>query len=142
KSGKGFYQHRGKKPRVNALAQNLLRSLHDASRPHLDPALPPATRRHEARERMVLLMVNEAALALGEGLAADAGRIDLAMVLGTGWAPHRGGPLHYADTRGPAEVVAAPAELAGRYGPRFAPCAGLRTRADTGRLSIAVRNTE
>jgi 3-hydroxyacyl-CoA dehydrogenase/enoyl-CoA hydratase/3-hydroxybutyryl-CoA epimerase len=128
KSGKGFYQYRGKKPRVNALAQNLLRSLHDESRPRLDPALPPATRQHEARERMVLLMVNEAALALGEGLAADAGRIDLAMVLGTGWAPHRGGPLHYADTRSVADVVATLTELAARYGPRFEPCAALRAR--------------
>jgi 3-hydroxyacyl-CoA dehydrogenase/enoyl-CoA hydratase/3-hydroxybutyryl-CoA epimerase len=136
KSGKGFYVHRGRKPAVNALAQNLLRSVHDASRPGLDPALPPATRQREARERMVLLMVNEAALALSEGLAADAGRIDLAMVLGTGWAPHRGGPLHYADTRGLGDVVAALAALASRYGPRFEPCAELRTRAEVGRTFI------
>ena len=33
--------------------------------------------------------------------------IDLAMVLGTGWAPHRGGPLRYADERGLANVVEA-----------------------------------
>ena len=61
-------------------------------------------------------MVNEAALALAEGLAADAAHIDLAMVLGTGWAPHRGGPLHYADTRGVADVVRSLLELAVRYG--------------------------
>ena len=36
------------------------------------------------------------------------------MVLGTGWAPHRGGPLHYADRRGLAEVVAALTDLTTR----------------------------
>ena len=136
KSGKGFYLHRGKKLIVNALAQNLLQSTHDDAEPRLDPALPPATRRREARERMVLLMVNEAALALSEELAADASRIDLAMVLGTGWAPHRGGPLHYADTRGLADMAAALTDLAARYGKRFEPCAELRTRAETDRTFL------
>jgi 3-hydroxyacyl-CoA dehydrogenase/enoyl-CoA hydratase/3-hydroxybutyryl-CoA epimerase len=129
KTGKGFYIHRGKRLTVNTLAQNLLRSFHDGSQPRLDPALPPATRQREARERMVLLMVNEAARALAEGMAADADHIDLAMVLGTGWAPHRGGPLHYADARGRADVVAALNQLAARYGPRFEPCRALRDGA-------------
>ncbi len=137
KSGKGFYQHGGKKLKVNVLAQNLLRAGRDEAQPRLDPALPPTTRQREARERMVLLMVNEAALALSEGLAADANRIDLAMVLGTGWAPHRGGPLHYADTRGLADVVTALTDLTTRYGKRFEPCSELRTRAEGGRAFIA-----
>jgi 3-hydroxyacyl-CoA dehydrogenase / enoyl-CoA hydratase / 3-hydroxybutyryl-CoA epimerase len=136
KSGKGFYLYRGKKLKVNALAQNLLRSVHDPSLPRLDPALPPATRLREARERVVLLMVNEAALALAEGLAADAAHIDLAMVFGTGWAPHRGGPLHYADTRGIADVVRSLSELAARYGKRFEPCADLRTRVESSKMFV------
>ena len=41
------------------------------------------------------LMVEEARRCLEEGLAASAEEIDLAMILGTGWAPHRGGPLRY-----------------------------------------------
>jgi 3-hydroxyacyl-CoA dehydrogenase/enoyl-CoA hydratase/3-hydroxybutyryl-CoA epimerase len=122
KSGRGFYTHRGKSAKVNKLAQNLLRSEHAGV---MTSSLPAAARLHEARERMVLLMVNEAALALGEGLA-DAESIDLAMVFGTGWAPHRGGPLHYANTRGVGEVVQALTDLAARYGPRFEPCAELK----------------
>jgi 3-hydroxyacyl-CoA dehydrogenase/enoyl-CoA hydratase/3-hydroxybutyryl-CoA epimerase len=125
KSGKGFYRYGGKRPKVNVLAQNLLRSLHDDTQPHLDTALPPTTRLHEARERMVLLMVNEAALVQKEGLAADADQIDLAMVLGTGWAPHRGGPLRYANARGRAEVTVALTDLAKRYGERFVPDPGM-----------------
>jgi 3-hydroxyacyl-CoA dehydrogenase/enoyl-CoA hydratase/3-hydroxybutyryl-CoA epimerase len=77
-------------------------------------------------------MVNEAALCLSEGLAEDAETIDFAMVLGTGWAPHRGGPLRYAEQRGLREVVNMLAELARQVGPRFEPCAELRRRAESG----------
>ncbi len=130
KSGKGFYVYRGKrKAKVNALAQNLLRS---GAAMAADRALPPAVRLSEARQRMVLLMVNEAALALSEGLTADAESLDLAMILGTGWAPHRGGPLHYADDRGLSDVVRKLEELTARHGKRFEPCAELRRRAAAG----------
>jgi len=86
----------------------------------------------EARERMVCLMVNEAAACLAEGLAESADVIDLAMVLGTGWAPHRGGPLRYADDRGAPDVVKTLETLAKQIGPRFEPCAELRRRAESG----------
>jgi 3-hydroxyacyl-CoA dehydrogenase/enoyl-CoA hydratase/3-hydroxybutyryl-CoA epimerase len=127
KGGKGFYIYRGKKATVNQLAENLLRTGEVAA---TDRALPPAVRVSEARERMVLLMVNEAALALSEGLTDDAESLDLAMVLGTGWAPHRGGPLHYADDRGPADVVRKLKDLAARHGQRFEPCVELLRRAE------------
>jgi 3-hydroxyacyl-CoA dehydrogenase/enoyl-CoA hydratase/3-hydroxybutyryl-CoA epimerase len=126
KSGVGFYRHQGNKKRVNVLAQNALRATQQVDDRALITALPAAVRSQQARERMVLLMVNEAALCLGEGLAGSASAIDLAMVLGTGWAPHRGGPLRYADDRGHADVAVALANLAQRVGPRFEPCAELR----------------
>lgn len=127
KSGKGLYLHGGKKARPHGEAEKLVASL------GTPPAvkLPDAVRLAEARERMVLLMVNEAARVLGDGLA-DADTIDLAMVMGTGWAPHRGGPLRYADTRGAADIVQVLEGLAERLGPRFAPCAALRRRAVEG----------
>ena len=78
-------------------------------------------------------MVNEAAACLGERVAEDAETIDLAMVLGTGWAPHRGGPLHYADDRGLDKVVGTLEELAKRWGPRFTPCVELQSRTAAGR---------
>jgi 3-hydroxyacyl-CoA dehydrogenase/enoyl-CoA hydratase/3-hydroxybutyryl-CoA epimerase len=95
-------------------------------------SLPAATQQREATERMVLLMINEAAAAVGEGLVATPDLIDRAMVFGTGWAPHRGGPLRYADDRGPADVLRALSDLAHRIGPRFAPCAELTRRAGSG----------
>jgi 3-hydroxyacyl-CoA dehydrogenase/enoyl-CoA hydratase/3-hydroxybutyryl-CoA epimerase len=127
KSGRGFYLHGGQKPKVNPQAQELLRRGRASG---ASGALPAAVRVSEGRERMVLLMVNEAALGLSEGLTASASAIDLAMVLGTGWAPHRGGPLRYADDRGLADVVQALTTLATRHDRRFEPCAELRRRAE------------
>ncbi len=127
KSGKGFYIHKKGSAKVNKAAQEMIRSEPGAT----PSSLPPAVRLIDARERMVLLMVNEAARVLERGLA-DAETIDLAMVFGTGWAPHRGGPLRYADDRGLADVVRALEALAGRLGPRFAACAELKRRAGAG----------
>src|SRR5262249_44507959 len=126
KSGRGFYLHGGKKVKINPLVQDLL---HIEGVSGASLALPAAARLSEGRERMVLLMVNEAALGVSEGLTAAAS-IDLAMVLGTGWAPHRGGPLRYADDRGLGDIVQSLTSLAARHGRRFEPCAELRRRAE------------
>lgn len=54
----------------------------------------------EIQDRMVLAMVNEAVLCISEGVAEEADDVNIAMILGTGWAPFRGGPLRYADRAG------------------------------------------
>jgi 3-hydroxyacyl-CoA dehydrogenase/enoyl-CoA hydratase/3-hydroxybutyryl-CoA epimerase len=131
KSKRGFYNYAGKKKRISPEAVALVRQT--AAQPaSLVRSLPRPAQLREATERMVLLMVNEAAAAVGEGLVASPDLIDRAMVFGTGWAPHRGGPLRYADDRGLADVVRAMTELARRLGPRFAPCAELARRAESG----------
>ena len=130
KSGAGFYRYQGKKKKPHGAALTLLPS--EPAGDDLMSHLPPAVQLREARERMVLLMVNEAAACLGERVAEDAETIDLALVLGTGWAPHRGGPLHYADNRGLVAVAGSLKELAKRLGPRFEPCAELQTREAAG----------
>jgi 3-hydroxyacyl-CoA dehydrogenase/enoyl-CoA hydratase/3-hydroxybutyryl-CoA epimerase len=130
KSGVGFYRYQGKKKKPHGPALSLLPS--ELAGDDLMSHLPPAVQMREARERMVLLMVNEAAACLGARVAEDAETIDLALVLGTGWAPHRGGPLHYADSRGLEAVASSLKELAKRLGPRFEPCAELQTRAAAG----------
>ena len=55
--------------------------------------------------------------------------VDLAMVLGTGFAPFRGGPLRLADSWGTAQIVATLDRLAESCGPRFRPCRPLREMA-------------
>jgi 3-hydroxyacyl-CoA dehydrogenase/enoyl-CoA hydratase/3-hydroxybutyryl-CoA epimerase len=129
KSGTGFYVYEGKKKEPNLGLSDLL-AAEKNEEADVTVALPPALQAQEARERLVLLMVNEAAACLGEGLA-DAATIDLAMVLGTGWAPHRGGPLHYADQKLP-HADRKLEETAHRLGSRFQPCEELRRRYGQG----------
>lgn len=51
----------------------------------------------DVASQLARLMSEEAARCLDEKVAETAGDIDLSMILGTGYAPFRGGPLHYAD---------------------------------------------
>jgi 3-hydroxyacyl-CoA dehydrogenase/enoyl-CoA hydratase/3-hydroxybutyryl-CoA epimerase len=125
KSGRGFYVYRKRKKRVHLGAVTALRTKAPAGSGAWMDGLTPHDQMLVARDRMVGLMVNEAAACLGEGLAENAATIDLAMVLGTGWAPHRGGPLQYGRDRGYAEVVRFLGVLAGRFGARFEPGAEL-----------------
>ena len=59
--------------------------------------IAPAAARTDTdiQTRLALLLSTEAKHCLDEGVAASASDIDLAMVLGTGYAPFRGGPLQY-----------------------------------------------
>ena len=73
---------------------------------------------------MILALVNEAVACLREGVVESADFLDAAAIFGTGFAPFRGGPLHYATERGVAAIVARLGELEARYGKRFQPDAG------------------
>ena len=88
-------------------------------------AAPPA----DLQDRLLLPLVNECVACLRDGIVADADLVDAGVVFGTGFAPFRGGPMHYARTRGIAAVVARLEELAAKYGARFQPDAGFRLLA-------------
>jgi 3-hydroxyacyl-CoA dehydrogenase/alkylation response protein AidB-like acyl-CoA dehydrogenase/enoyl-CoA hydratase/carnithine racemase len=123
KSGRGFYLHRkGKPPQPNA---------HVAS--FCGNRTPSALSRKDLQERMVLLMVNEAARCLEEQVVTEPADVDFAMIMGTGFAPFRGGPLRYADTVGIPTLVAAMDRLAASGSPHFAPCSLLRSMAASGK---------
>jgi 3-hydroxyacyl-CoA dehydrogenase/enoyl-CoA hydratase/3-hydroxybutyryl-CoA epimerase len=78
-------------------------------------------------------MVNEAARCLEEQVVAEPADVDFAMIMGTGFAPFRGGPLRYADTVGAAALVDAMERLVKSGAPHFAPCALLRSLAAGGK---------
>ncbi|WP_370208986.1 3-hydroxyacyl-CoA dehydrogenase NAD-binding domain-containing protein [Pararhodobacter marinus] len=73
-------------------------------------------------DRLILPMCNAAVECLREGVVDDADRLDAAMIFGTGWAPFRGGPMHYARVRG--DVPDTLRRLEEQHGPRFAPDPG------------------
>ncbi len=83
-------------------------------------------------KRLIYPLINEAAKCLQEGVVHDAWAVDLAMVLGTGFAPFRGGPLRTADAIGLASVVRDLDALRAAHGDRFEPAALLRTKAAKG----------
>jgi len=92
KSGRGFYVH-GRKATPNPTLVGPWRTASATGELHGDFAA-----------HLALLMVAESARCLEEQVAENADDIDFAMVMGTGFAPFRGGPLRYADALGLPQV--------------------------------------
>lgn len=59
----------------------------------------------EILERLLYPMVNEGAKILDEGIAIRGSDVDVVWVNGYGWPMYRGGPMHWADSVGLAEIV-------------------------------------
>lgn len=121
KSSLGFYEYR-KGRRRNA-----------AALPMFAVNEPPESDRHGFEEdslnsiqrRLIYPMLTEAARCHEEGVVDAAWAIDLAMVLGTGFAPHRGGPLHVIDSIGLDAVRTNLKRLEDLHGHRFSAPAEL-----------------
>jgi 3-hydroxyacyl-CoA dehydrogenase/enoyl-CoA hydratase/3-hydroxybutyryl-CoA epimerase len=121
KSGKGFYDHGASDDgKIN-------HQLGD-----LQPSEPMTANEGDLRDRLVLSMVNEAARTLEEKVVDAPEDVDFGMIMGTGWAPFRGGPLRFADHLGIATVVSRLNNLRDRVAPYFAPCPLLFDMANRG----------
>lgn len=72
------------------------------------------------QRRLVYPMLIEAVRCLELGIVDHPWAVDLAMVLGTGFAPHRGGPLHMIDAMGRDVFLTNLAQLRALHGNRFA----------------------
>jgi 3-hydroxyacyl-CoA dehydrogenase/enoyl-CoA hydratase/3-hydroxybutyryl-CoA epimerase len=118
KNGRGFYLYEnGKSTGVD---------------PTLDAVLGPregTVPEQEIRDRCLWLMVNESARALEEGVVDSADRVDLAMIMGTGFPPFRGGLLRWADDIGLRRIADGLQQFESRLGSRFAPAPLLRELA-------------
>ena len=122
KSGRGFYLHGKKgKTELNPEVEGF-RAGNAAS----------ALTRQDLQERMVLLMVNEAARCLEEQVVASPEDVDFGMVMGTGFAPFRGGPLHYADSAGIEKLLLAMRRWVQSGANHFEPCALVQQLAHGG----------
>jgi 3-hydroxyacyl-CoA dehydrogenase/enoyl-CoA hydratase/3-hydroxybutyryl-CoA epimerase len=103
KTGKGMYDWKDGKAVKN----------HGAPAPGPDMA-----------DRLILPMLDVCVTCVREGVITDEEIIDGAMIFATGFAPFRGGPMHYARSRGIADVVLTLTQLAAKYGERFQPDPG------------------
>lgn len=99
---------------------------------------PVAASDDEILERLLYPIVNEGAKVLAEGIAIRASDIDIACIKGYNWPVYRGGPMFWADTVGPARIVATLKTFERRFGDAFAPSPFLEKIASEGkRLSDA-----
>ena len=75
KSGAGFYQYKNGKPLKNKTI---------------------GTVNPDLIQRLIKPLLDESATCLKEGVVADGDLLDGGMIFATGFAPFRGGPMHYA----------------------------------------------
>ena len=75
----------------------------------------------EILKRCVYALVNEGARILEEGFALRSSDIDIIYIYGYGFPVHRGGPMFYADTVGPAAIYDDVCKLQKQHGELWQP---------------------
>jgi 3-hydroxyacyl-CoA dehydrogenase/enoyl-CoA hydratase/3-hydroxybutyryl-CoA epimerase len=118
KSCAGFYKYEGKAQTANASLAQWRRA--GTAKEGVDLA-----------NRLMFLMVNEAARCMEEKVVESPEDADYGMILGTGFPPHRGGPLRFAEHFGLKELVDEMNRL-GQSEKKFLPCEVLKRHASGG----------
>jgi 3-hydroxyacyl-CoA dehydrogenase/enoyl-CoA hydratase/3-hydroxybutyryl-CoA epimerase len=115
KNGKGFYRYEGGKkagpdPAVAGILGVQPRAAISAETIH---------------QRLLYAMLNEAAMAMGEGVVRSARDGDMGAIFGIGYPPFRGGPLRTIDHLGATRVLDVVRGLENVHGARFTPAPAL-----------------
>jgi len=139
KTGAGFYKYEGRSQTPNDSLMQWRRGAvaggadpgRSAVSPHPEPASTPPATEEQLTHRLIFLMVNEAARCVEEGVVGSPEDADYGMILGTGFAPFRGGPLRFAEHFGLKEIVEELERLA-RTEEKFTPCEILKKHARDG----------
>ncbi|MEZ6132727.1 MAG: 3-hydroxyacyl-CoA dehydrogenase NAD-binding domain-containing protein [Planctomycetaceae bacterium] len=152
KSGRGFYEYvDGKRGDANAAVAEVVRASvinttttvaaqttasdtvsrrienSDCVHPNIGAFLKDGLT--DTQRRLIYPMINEVGFCMQDAVVAEPWMADLAMILGTGFAPFRGGPMTVADVIGPQTLRNNLNVLAARHGKRFQPSAWLVNRA-------------
>jgi len=99
KSGEGFYQYKHGKAVKNRGARY--------------------ANVQKVQDRLVMRLLNEATACLREEIVESDDLIDAGVIFGTGFAPFRGGPIHYIREAGTQKLTERMNELKHEYGDRF-----------------------
>jgi 3-hydroxyacyl-CoA dehydrogenase/enoyl-CoA hydratase/3-hydroxybutyryl-CoA epimerase len=100
KTGKGFYAFKKGKA--------------------IKPAIPKDyTAPTDIQDRLIMRLLNEAVACLRDKVVDNADLADGGIIFGTGFAPFRGGPFHYIESRGKDQLIKLLDQLEHRHGPRF-----------------------
>jgi len=128
KTGRGYFDYSGPKPVPNPRVAAVVADYWKAHQ-----VTPRQASSQEIIDLMLGLAINEAALMMEEGICDRPADMDLAMIMGTGFPPYRGGILRYADQWGLKNVHQTLVALEAKYGPRFAPAKLIKDMAESGR---------
>ncbi|MDX1580834.1 MAG: 3-hydroxyacyl-CoA dehydrogenase family protein, partial [Alphaproteobacteria bacterium] len=107
KSGEGFYKWKDGKAEKNAAGETDLNMI----------------------DRLILSSINACGTCLRNKVVEDEDMADAGMIFGAGFAPFRGGPVHYAKKIGFKELTERLSELAESHGAPFEPDAYWSERA-------------
>jgi 3-hydroxyacyl-CoA dehydrogenase len=130
KTNAGFYKYEAGSrapvpdPEVTAIIEQVSKELGIVRRAVTDD---------EILERCMFAMINEGAKILEEGIALRASDVDTVWINGYGFPTHRGGPMFYADTVGPAKVLERILQFQKEFGDVWAPSALLERLAKEGK---------
>jgi len=114
KSGKGFYNYENRKKKAEAdpegdkIVANYVKGDTEFTQ-------------QELQNRLFLPMLLEATRVLEEGIVRDPRDVDLGLIFGLGFPPHKGGLLFWADTIGASKLVDMLGELPDHVGKRAEP---------------------
>lgn len=100
KTGEGFYPFKKNKPVKPEVDKNYT---------------PPA----DIQNRLIMRMLNEVVSCLRDGVVQSEDNADAGIIFGTGFAPFRGGPVHYIRDRGVEQNIKLLENLVHLYGDRF-----------------------
>ena len=120
KSGGGFYKYQGREQLPNPPPPGTGSA-----------AASESVAKADLAQRLMFLMVNEAARCIEEKVIESSEDADYGMILGTGFAPHRGGPLRFAEHFGLKKIVEEMNRLA-QSDEKFVPCEILKKHVRDG----------
>ncbi len=117
KVNRGFYIYTGKQKEFNPEILKLV-----------EQKEPLALSEIEMSDRVLLPMINEGARCLQENIVSRPDYLDMALILGVGFPPFRGGLMRYADSLGINYIIDHLRLFEQKYHmPRFTPCDYLLT---------------
>jgi 3-hydroxyacyl-CoA dehydrogenase/enoyl-CoA hydratase/3-hydroxybutyryl-CoA epimerase/3-hydroxyacyl-CoA dehydrogenase/enoyl-CoA hydratase/3-hydroxybutyryl-CoA epimerase/enoyl-CoA isomerase len=114
KNNKGFFDWQDKRGKLKRKPSSEVAKLLEKT------TTAPATVEYNLADRLILPMLLEATRALDDGIVFGPHDLDLALILGIGFPPFRGGLLFWADQLG-ADAVASRLQKLVALGKRFEP---------------------
>jgi len=125
KTKSGFYNYAGEKPQI---ISDIRAQLGMPSR--------EISIHEDVVDLLMLPLINESIRCLDEEVAGvvgeeSAGQINIGSIFGIGFPAFRGGVLRYADKRGAKDLLAKLEALEARYGARFTPAEGIKSRVES-----------